>query len=356
MASGPSSSLSASRQVFSVGGQDSEALSTGLLRLSIVEIVSGIYRCESTFGNWGPVGNSLGFLYFDRRTLDFGKVFQVKLEATPLFDGRITALEARFAEGGAPEITVRAEDRFEDLRTTRRTRTFTNVSDADLVRQVALDHGLTAEVDATGPTHQVAAQANQSDLQFLRERLRSIDAELWMDGTTLHAQSHTRRNAGTLKLSLGSALHEFTVTADLGAQRTSLSVSGWDETSKSAIVQEATEAAISGELNGGDSGASILGPAFGERSETVTDTVPLDGAEAQARAEALFRMSARQFVTGRGVADTNPLLRVGVYVDLLDLGPLFSGKYYVTEVHHLFDAAKGMRTEFAVERPGLGRP
>jgi phage protein D len=356
MATNTSSSLLALRPVFSVDGQDREPLSTGLLRLSIVEIVSGIYRCESTFGNWGPVGNSLGYLYFDRQTLDFGKVFQVRLNAGPLFDGRITALEAQFAEGGAPEITVRAEDRFEDLRMTPRTRTFDNVSDADLVRQVASDHGLTAEVDVMGPAHEIVAQVNQSDLHFLRERVRSIDAELWMDGTTLHAQSHARRSAGTLKLSLGSALREFTVAADLDAQRTSLSVSGWDVASKSAIVQEATESAISTELNGGDSGPSILRSAFGERRESVTDTVPLDGPEAEARAEALFRMRARQFVTGRGVADTDALLRVGAYVDLQELGPLFSGMYYVTGVHHIFDPTQGMRTGFVAERPGLGRP
>jgi uncharacterized protein len=348
--------LPASRPVFSVDGQDSGPLSASLLRLSIVETVSGIYRCESTFGNWGPVGNSLGYLYFDRRTLEFGKGFQVKLDAGSLFEGRITALEGQFPEGGAPEITVRAEDRFEDLRATRRTRTFADVSDADLARLVASDHGLIAEVDAPGPTHKVAAQVNQSDLQFLRERVRSIDAELWMDGNTLHAQSHAKRDGGTLTMSLGSELREFAVRADLDGQRTSLSVSGWDAASKSAIAQEATESAISGELNGGDSGSSIVTAAFGERKESITDAAPLDLAEAESRVEALFRIRARRFVTGRGVADTNTLLRVGATVDLQEIGPLFSGRYYVTEVRHIFDATKGMRTEFSGERPGLGRP
>jgi hypothetical protein len=33
---------------------------------------------------------------------------------------------------------------------------------------------------------------------------------------------------------------------------------------------------------------------------------------------------------------------------------MFSGEYYVSEVEHLFDGVSGLRTEFAVERPGLG--
>ena len=66
-------------------------------------------------------------------------------------------------------------------------------------------------------------------------------------------------------------------------------------------------------------------------------------------------MSARRFVVGHGVAETNANLRVGAKADLQGLGPLFSGKYYIAEVKHIFDLAKGLRTEFRAERLGIGR-
>jgi hypothetical protein len=47
--------------------------------------------------------------------------------------------------------------------------------------------GLSAKVRADGPTYKILAQVNQSDLAFLRERARTIDAELWLDGRTLNA-------------------------------------------------------------------------------------------------------------------------------------------------------------------------
>jgi hypothetical protein len=34
---------------------------------------------------------------------------------------------------------------------------------------------------------------------------------------------------------------------------------------------------------------------------------------------------------------------------------MFDGKYYLTEIKHLFDSAKGLRTEFTAERAGVGR-
>ena len=344
------------RPTIIAAGQTNPALSDGLLSMSIVENIDGLYRCEVLAVNWGNVNRNLGYLYFDRKTLDLGQTFTVKYGQDTIFDGRISGLEANYPRSTPPELNVLAEDRFQDLRMTRRTRTFMKVSDTDVISQIANEHGLNPVIDVTGPQYNLLAQVNQSDLAFLRERARSIDAELWMDGKTLHAQSRTKRNAGTVSLTYGRELQELTVMADLAHQRTSVIASGWDVTSKSALSHEATEDVISGELNGGSSGASILASTFGQRKEVLAHTVPLSSGEAQAVAESFFKKSARCFVVSRGVTDMNSNLRVGSYVELLKLGPLFSGKYYLTEVKYLFsNDTSGIRVEFTAERPDLGR-
>ena len=344
------------RPVVVAGGQEKPELGGGLVRLLIVENTSGLYRCEAAFGNLGDKDGGSNFLYFDRKTLEFGKAFQVKIGDDVMFDGKITALEATFPEGQPPEITALAEDRFQDLRMTRRTRTFEDVSDSDVFNQIANDHGLSPSVSVTGPTYKVLAQVNQSDLAFLRERARSIDAELWMEGSTLNAKPRTSRSSGAFEMSYGKKLREFCVIADTAGQRTSVTVGGWDVAAKSELKFEATESVIGGELNGDASGASILQSAFGQRKESMVHTVPLTSQQTQAEAEAYFKMSARRFVVGKGVAETNGKLKVGGFVDLKELGPLFSGKYYLSEVIHRFDGKNGMRTEFVAERPGLGKP
>src|SRR5258706_14684544 len=96
----------ASRPSFFVGGREDTSLSQGLLTLCVSENVHGLYHCEARFGNWGPKGNSIDFLYLDRKKLDFGKAVQVKLDQDKMFDGRISAMEAEFAEGSPPEIAV----------------------------------------------------------------------------------------------------------------------------------------------------------------------------------------------------------------------------------------------------------
>ena len=278
-------------------------LGADLNSLLIAENTSGLYRCEASFNNWGDINNTIDYLYFDRRTLDFGKNLEIKRGDNVLFNGKIMGIEANYPAGQSPQISVLAEDRFQDLRMTRRTRTFAEASDADVFNQIANDHGLNPSVNVSGPTYKVLAQVNQSDLAFIRERARAIDAEVWMDGSTLNAKTRSNRNGGNLQLTRGSDLRDFKVLANLASQRTSVSVNGWDVSSKSGLRFEATESAINSELNGDRSGISILQSALGQRKEALAHTVPLNSQEAQAVAESFFKMSARRFVVGRGIAE-----------------------------------------------------
>jgi phage protein D len=346
--------LRAARPTINVCGQDRAALGQGLVGLLIADPADGLARCEATFGNWGATPNGVGFLYFDRKLIDFGKPFVVKLGTDTLFEGRITALEAQYPTGRPPRLNVLAEDRLQELRMTRRTRTFPNATDADVVRQVAGEHGLSADVDLPGPSYAVLAQVNQSDLAFLRDRARAAGAEVWVEGTSLKTKPRTKRGGSPLKLTYQQGLREFTVTADLAGQRTGVAVGGWDVAGKAALKGEADDAAVRGELNGGKSGPSVLSAALGDRKESVAHAVPLGSDEAKAVAESVMRTLARRFVVGRGVAETDARLRAGSSAELHGLGPLFDGVYYLSGVRHLFDGTQGLRTEFTAERPGLG--
>jgi phage protein D len=349
--------LKTSRPAIRVAGRDSESVTGGLVSARVCEDVHGLSSCELEVGNWGnPDGSDSSFVFFDRSLLEFGKELEFRVSDTTLFQGKITGLEARFPEGGTPTLVVLAEDRFQDLRMTRRTRSFADISDADVAEQIAGDHGLTPDVGISGPTHRVLTQLNQSDLAFLRERARALDAELWVSDSKLHVQPRSARSSSPLTLTWGKELREFSVLADLAHQRTSVVVSGWDVAGKSAIDEQAEAAVISGELNGADSGPAVLRKAFGERKDAHANAVPQTGDEARARAEALFKRRARRFVAGHGTAEALPGLRAGATVDLAGLGPLFEGHFYVCAVTHLFDGAVGLRTELGVERPGLGRP
>ena len=346
-----------------IDGQENARLSAGLLDLVVEETTEGLYRCEARFGNWGTIDGAVGYVYFNRDVLDFGKSLVVRLGAGEgegeVFRGRITALESQYSRSSPASVTVLAEDRAQDLRMVRRSRAFEEMTDADVFSQIAGEHGLQPDIDADGPSHALLAQVNQSDLAFIRERARWLDAEVWLDDRTLHVQSRTRRTpAGQdLSLTLDQGLLEFTVGADLARQHTSVVASGWDVGAKDVISFEATDSAISSELAGAESGAGILSSAFGDRVDQLVHAVPLSSSEAEALAQATFRAQARRFVCGNGLAMGDARLRVGATVSINGAGTPFEGAYYVSRVRHVFirRPGGGYRTEFSVERPGLGR-
>jgi len=341
------------RPAIAIDGQRSDTLTSALLDLEIADSTDGLAHCDMTFGNWGGTEHG-GFQFFDRELLDFGKALTVSLDGDALFDGRISAITATYPDGGPPQVGVCGEDRLQDLRMTRRTRSFSDASLSDVLRQVASDHGLQPRVDVTGATYRLLAQVNQSDLAFIRDLARREDVQVWVEGKRLNAVKRASRHGGTLELSWAGQLREFNVSADLAHQRTKLVGSGWSVPDKQTTKHEADEAAIRSELNGGTSGAETLQRAFGARIDTLAHGLPAADAEARALAEASFRYLARRFVVGRGVAETQVDLRVGAKLKITGLGPLFEGEYVVTETHIWFDAAQGLRTEFTCDRPAIG--
>lgn len=349
--------------VLEIDGTPQEDLMAGLLSLIVEETAAGLARCEARFGNWGSQGRGVDYLYFDRSVLDFGMEFAVRMGAGrsegEIFRGHISALEGEYRAGAPPAIVVLAEDKGQALRVTRRTRVFEEMSDADAFAQIADEHGLRAEIDLDGPTHALLAQINQSDLAFMRERIRQLDADLWFDGDTLHVQGCTARGEATpeaFTLGLNRGLIDFRVTADTANQYTKVVVSGWDVAAKDRISQEAGAETLTGELDGDTGGGKLVEQAFGARIDRLVHQNPLTGDEAAAIAAAVYRAQARRFVTGRGTARGDARLRVGTIVRLDGLGPLFSGRYIIREARHLFtrDLDGGYVTEFAVERAGIG--
>ncbi|MGD1094985.1 MAG: contractile injection system protein, VgrG/Pvc8 family [Bryobacteraceae bacterium] len=357
---GQAPAIYSSRPILTVSGQSQTLLGERLLELMVEETTEGLYRAEATFSNFdkSAPGASIGFLYFDRKLLDFGAPITIQMGAgiaqSQVFTGRIMALEARFPHLRPPEILVRAEDRLQDLRMTRRTRTFENIDDSTLFQQVASQQGLQANVNVSGPTYKVLAQVNQSDLAFLRERATAVDAELWVDDQQLNVVTRSQRSANQMTLTYGEGLFEFSAAADLALQATGFNVTGWDVSAKQPVAYRATSSALGGELNGDTGGSSILQQAIGQRDQQVVHRLPFSQGEAQALAEASYRRWARRFVTGNGIADGDGRIQVGTRLTLQQLGPLFDGAFYVTGVRHLFDQSNGYRTWFAVERAGIG--
>lgn len=328
-----------------------------VVALELEEDIAGMAALEISLSAQGKADSSGTTDYLDRSALDFGTRVTVTLgpdDSGPLFEGWISALGADFPGDSSSTVTIKAEDGLQELRRTRRTRTFEDCSTADIADTIAGDHGLTAQVDADGPRRAVTSQVNLSDLAFLRTVAQADGAEIWLEDTTLRLQRRPDRDGDSITLVYGEALRSFAVTADLAHQCTDLTVTGWSPADKEAIAETGDADDLGDELDGDTSGGALLAGAFGERHEQVVVAEPLDSADARARARAAYLDRARRFVTGTGTCEGDQAVRAGARVTLMGVGAIFSGDYRVVRTCHRWDLVRGYETDFDVERVGLG--
>jgi len=348
--------------VFEVDGQVRGEMARDLVRLEVEEATDGLRVLSLRLRAHGPApGGAVDqrLLYLDGEVLDFGKRLTVSIgpggRARTVFDGFVSAIEATFTEGAEPEVLVFAEDKLMTLRMTRRMRTWEEMSDADIARALASEHGLGAEADAEGPSYDVVQQWNVSDLAFLRERARLVQAELWLQDDTLHFRSRGSRQATELTLVRGDTLIEANIRADLAHQRTAVRVSGWDASDRDAIDEEAGGDTVQAEVSGGRTGPEVLERAFGRRVTFRVREAPLADGEALAWARAEMLERSRAFVTALGTTSGSPDMMVGSRLTLERVGDPFAGPgYTVTSLRHTYDLEQGHRTHFQAERPTVG--
>jgi phage protein D len=343
--------------VFRVRGAPAPYLARDCVRLEIAEGTEGLrtLRAHLVAVDSGAPGPPAPMRHLDGREVDFGRSMQVSLGPDErqryVFEGTVSGIEAEFRDGSAPVVVVYAEDQLMRLRMTRRIHTYQRSTDADIARYLARAHSLEADVDADGPRYDVVQQFNQSDLAFLRERARLIQAELWCTGRTLHFRTRDKR-AGTKVIAVqGNHLLSARIGADLAHQRGSVTVTGYDARGQRTIEEKAGPEVLDAEISGGRTGPRLVRDALAESASYRVREAALTAQEARSYARAEMLRRGRRFVTMSGVLRGNADLAVGGRLDLEDVGdPFEGGGYYVTYVRHTFDQLSGFRTCFHAER------
>ncbi|NNE64337.1 MAG: phage late control D family protein [Gammaproteobacteria bacterium] len=346
-----------SRPTIRVNEQDFERAGELLIAMHMQEQEGGLSALRLRFSNVAsdPEG-SADFAFEDESELSLGASIVVyagdRNAPQEIFRGVITGLEADFPEREPPELLVLAEDPLQTARITRRTKTYEDMSIADLAREVASNLSLSPVINGFGDITSTWVQLNESDLAFLRRILRHYDGDLQVVTSELHVSPRRDVQRGELELALFSQLLSVKFIADLSHQVSTVTVSGWD-----AIRGERISASSSGANHGpgeGRSGAELLVDALGERSEHIGHILVSTDTEARQLADTVFDQRSRRFVCAHGRAEGNPGLRIGTHLRLTGVSSRFENTYYVVAACHQYDVRNGYQTTFEAECYSLG--
>lgn len=275
---------------------------------------------------------------------------------TRLVQAEVTSLERELDEHGSTAV-LRGYDVSHRLGRGRRTATYNDVTDADLVRRVAGRAGVPlGTVAAGGPTHDHVSQVNTTDWEFLTARARETGHELTVEDGRLQWRRPTGaeeapdpsraldEQAAPLQLKVGTNLLAFRPRVTAGAQVDDVVVRGWDPRSKQAVVGRARAATVAAAVA---ISPSELSGAFGSAGHVSVTRPIADQGEADAVAGALAESLASVHAEAEGVALGDPRLRAGCAVSIGHAGWPFDGRYTLTSARHVHDS-RGYRTHLGI--------
>ncbi len=345
--------LHAAAPTIEIDGQSFPLLATNLEHMCMRETLGGLSSLELAFVDSVSHGSGSQYAASGDSPLRLGAGVRVfagaaSVGAVEIFDGQLTAVESEIRQDGPPLFTILAEDRLFAARRRRRTRLYEAMPLGDVVRQVASDFGLTPEVrDGVDSTARDWMQADETDLAFLRRVLDRFDCDMQVIGDRLQVGRVGMDQRSLVTLEVGDTLLFARMTADVAEQVASIRLASFDPaTGEAADGEEDSNGFGPGE---GKSGPEILRERLASVVMHCGRNGPLADGDASSLARTEGERRARGFVHVDGCAKGDGNLRVGSWVELQGVNPLFANQFAVREATHRWDRDDGYRTHFVAE-------
>jgi phage protein D len=283
-----------------------------------------------------------------------GYIYQGKREIERMLYGEITTLEPDFPGSGAPTLRVRGLNMLHRLRDKQRSETYTNKKDSDIAKKIAKRIGIEIEVSKNYSAEEEPVefifQNNKYDIVFLLERAKSLGYELYVDPDEKKLVfKPSTQGSKTYKLAWNRSLLNFRPTLTTANQVKEVKVTGWDPKKKKKVVGTAKRKDLKTKALGVTKDIKLIEKSLTNKIEIVADKPVHNKEQAKKLAKEILERMAKGMVKASGSTVGLPNLRAGTYLEIGELGDLFSGRYYVTETTHTIGDS-GYTTSFSARK------
>jgi len=279
-------------------------------------------------------------------------------EAT-LFKGIIVRHAVKILPNQHPFLEIECKDEAVKMTVGRKNKYFFEVTDQDVIEDIARSHGLKTNIASTSVNHEELVQFHVTDWDFLVLRAEANgQLVLAKDGELVVKQPDFDQSA-KFPVVYGTSLFEFEAEMDARDQYPAAKATAWSAENQELVEVEASESgvqsiggggfggALSGIANtaasiGGALGISVPGgkpnldysQVMGLKSYDIRHAGNLNQEELEKWAEAQFQKSKLAKKRGRvrfqGIADIYP----GETISLQGVGKRHEGAVYLTAIRH----------------------
>ena len=282
-------------------------------------------------------------LYSDQAV---GGTVEVKIgKGEVIYKGEIIGLEPVYKGGDKSKILIRAMNKFHRLLRKRKSRTFTDKNDQQILQTVVGDAGLSIEwKHEKSITYKHVYQHNLTDMEFLRMRAARMGCHVWCVDQTVYVKQPELQGSEVAELNVdqssdSGSLRMFAPRLNSSRVLNKVTVKGWNPETKELITGDAS---VSGSQLGSQTSVAGSGDLGNEESFTVDHPI-WDKAEAMALAKARLQEASLSYITGTAECAGNSKFDLGKLVKITanakGTADPFNGKYYIMGVTHRHNAS-----------------
>jgi len=283
-----------------------------------------------------------------------GDPVEVKVgdDKTSIFKGEVVGLEPTYKGGEKTRLLIRAMNKFHRLLRDRKSITFTDKSDQQILSQVVQGAELSLKWQhSKNITYKHVYQHNQTDMEFLRMRAARMGCHVWCVGGDIFVKEPDLSQSPLARLVItepgGSkgqgTIKVFTPRLSSAAILNKVTVKGWNPETKELITGDfSAQGSRLGSQNA-VAGSGSLG-----NHETFTVDHPIwSKEEAVALAKARLVDLSLSYITGECELTGDPRMDLGKVIEIeansepdTKSDDPFNGKYYIMGVTHRYVLSK----------------
>ncbi|HTQ09535.1 MAG TPA: VgrG-related protein [Fimbriimonadaceae bacterium] len=323
-----------------------------VLEIVVEQSIHMPHSCTIRLHEWDIQKNQ--FKWVDDDQLKEGKSVEVQFgytnDLTTIFKGEITMIEMDAAAHMVPNLVVHCMSKDHRLQRNRVSKTYQQVTDSDIVQQVASQCGLTAMADSLTTVRDWVCQYNQTNYEFLKMCAHRNGCRMYADGNNLIFEKIKSPSSVDHEVAWGDSLRSFRPRLTTHGMVSEVDVKGWDMKQKQAILSRKSsgEGVKSAEVGESSSGGEAATNAFGDQASHAVVDIPVNTQdEADSIAQAYIDNRETSFIGGDGLCVGHPAITAGKTINVKGVGNRFSGKYAITSATHTFTPAEGYTTQFS---------
>ena len=288
---------------------------------------------------------------------EVGAAVQIKVgdDDKVVYEGEVVGLEPTYRGGEKSRILIRAMNKMHRLLRHRKSITFTDKNDQQILSQVVGDAGLSLEwKHEKSITYKHVYQHNMTDLEFVRFRAARMGCHVWCVGTKIFVKEPDLQLDPVLKLSVtgtvgggeekATAIKSFTPRLSSAAILKKVTVKGWNPETKELIT---------GDFSAQNSKLGKQNAVTGSKSLGTEETFTVDHPiwsreEAVALAKARLVDLSLSFITGECELTGDTKVDIGNIVEIVlddqsdtKATDPFNGRYYIMGLTHRLSVSKG---------------